>query len=401
MNQHTNKISINCLLFIVPFLMGCGVDLYVPSLPFITHQFDVSSYYVQMTIAIYMLGYGIGQTILGVLSDLFGRKKIMLMSAVLYTLISIIAALHTPTIIHLNAYRFIQGIAIAGLAVVSRAMATDCYRGLNLSKVMTFITTSYGLGPILGPIIGAYLQYYFNWEADFYFFAVYGFIIMLFTFVIPETHTSYAISNYKQVVRRMISISFNPVFISYSFWASLVYSTLILFGVVGPFLIQNTFHYSVIQYGKITLALGLAYFSGTITNRILLNYIDPKRIMIIGLIVMLILSFIMFGSGNIVAASISGLIAQLWLINFICGIVFPNAMTACFKLFPQSAGTASAFFGTWLGTAVFLVTTSASSLGINSQQGLAGMLISIYMISLMLLICGTFLHSYYQYEFQG
>ncbi len=65
------------VLFLVGFLMGLGVDLYVPSLPSITRYFNVSPSSVQLTISLYMLGYGIAQIFFGILSDSLGRKKIL------------------------------------------------------------------------------------------------------------------------------------------------------------------------------------------------------------------------------------------------------------------------------------------------------------------------------------
>ena len=63
------------MIFIVPFLMGIGIDLYVPSFPHIASYFQVSSGLVQLTVAFYVIANGMGQLILGVISDSLGRKK--------------------------------------------------------------------------------------------------------------------------------------------------------------------------------------------------------------------------------------------------------------------------------------------------------------------------------------
>ena len=113
---HVNERYIQLLLFMTPFLMGCGIDLYIPSLPVIGAQFHVSNQLVQLTIALYMLGFGFGQAVLGVLSDLFGRKKIIIGSTMSYSLMSFVIAVYSPTIFHLICERFIQGFAIGGMA---------------------------------------------------------------------------------------------------------------------------------------------------------------------------------------------------------------------------------------------------------------------------------------------
>src|SRR6185437_7591879 len=82
------KRSIFILLFLIPFLMGCAVNLYVPSLPAITQYFNVPKHPVQLTIALYMLGYAVGQIGLGVLSDSLGRRSIFIIGGAIFTLVS-------------------------------------------------------------------------------------------------------------------------------------------------------------------------------------------------------------------------------------------------------------------------------------------------------------------------
>ena len=65
----SNNFSILLSLLFIRFLTGAGIDLYVPSLPFISHSFSISKGVVQLTIGLYMLGYAVGQIFLGILSD--------------------------------------------------------------------------------------------------------------------------------------------------------------------------------------------------------------------------------------------------------------------------------------------------------------------------------------------
>jgi DHA1 family bicyclomycin/chloramphenicol resistance-like MFS transporter len=388
-HTQSNEYYIRLLLFIIPFLMGCGVDLYIPSLPAIVSQFNVPNNLVQMTIAMYMLGYGMGQAVLGVLSDLFGRKSILICSAVLYTMISFLIAIYSPTILYLITYRFIQGLAIGGMAVVCRAIAADCYRGLELSKKLTLISIGFGLGPIIGPMIGAYLQYYFNWQAAFYFFGGYGLIILLFAlFKLPETIVNCHELHFSKIFKNIININFNATFLTCTLWGALAYSFLVVFTAVSPFLIQDTLHYSVINYGKIILLLGFGYFGGTIFNRFLLNYFSPMANTCYGLMGMFICSVCLLTLTWLLAFSVMTLIIPIWLIFFFSGLVFPNSMTKSLDLFPHSAGTVSALFGTWLGIVVFIMTTLTGLLKINSQQNLAIMFIVMLVMSFLLFITG-------------
>ncbi len=61
-------------LFIVP-LSGLSIDIFVPSLPVISHYFGATKSLAQLSITMYMLGMGVMQLFSGSISDSFGLKK--------------------------------------------------------------------------------------------------------------------------------------------------------------------------------------------------------------------------------------------------------------------------------------------------------------------------------------
>ena len=136
------------LLLLIPFLQGTGIDLYVPSMPMIANYFHVTTGLVQQTIGFYMLAFGIGQLMLGILSDIIGRRKIMIASALCFTITSFLAALST-NIYLLIGFRFFQGLGIGGFGVTIRAVSTDCFKDKQLVKAMTYFATSWAWGPII------------------------------------------------------------------------------------------------------------------------------------------------------------------------------------------------------------------------------------------------------------
>jgi len=101
-------------MIFIPFLMGIGIDLYVPSMPAIANYYHVSASLVQQTVGFFMFSYGIGQFILGILSDIIGRKKVILGGAFCFTVASIFSVF-APTIYLLIGLRFLQGFGLAGL----------------------------------------------------------------------------------------------------------------------------------------------------------------------------------------------------------------------------------------------------------------------------------------------
>lgn len=79
-----SKTLIIFLILVLTPMSGATIDLYVPSLPYITDHFSSTKTLVQLTITFYLLGYGLCQTFFGALSDSFGRRGLLIFGLFLY-----------------------------------------------------------------------------------------------------------------------------------------------------------------------------------------------------------------------------------------------------------------------------------------------------------------------------
>lgn len=380
----SEKRSMMLLVFMIPFLMGLGVDLYVPSLPAITDDFHTQTGLVQLTISLYMLGYGTGQVFLGVLSDNFGRRKILLISGLFYTVFSFLAIV-SPDIRFLDICRLLQGLGVAGMAVVSRAIVVDCFQGKDLVKATNYFGLSWALGPILGPFFGGYLQHFWSWRVDFYLFGFYGLFILIFTFVkLPETNLNLSKLNFRQMCRNMKMITAHSVFMNMTLIAGFGYAIVVVFNGVGPFLVETVLQYSVVFYGQIALCMGISYFAGALVNRFIASRYSILSILLLGLYGALLASIAMIALGVAVSINLAIVIIPVLLIFFLCGFIVPNTLAKSMSLFPKLAGTASSIFGALSGVTVSLVTSFASNLKISSQLPMAFTYFSLLLVSLIL-----------------
>jgi Na+/melibiose symporter-like transporter len=201
----------------------------------------------------------------------------------------------------------------------------------------------WGIGPIIGPIIGGYLQFYFNWQMCFYFFAFMGFIgLLAMIFIIPETHFDRQPLQYKQLKNNLILIMTHRVFLGIVMLMGITYSLLIVFNTLGPFLIQTSLGYSSVYFGQIALCMGITFLIGTFLCRRLLKQLDPEDIFFYVILIFTLIAVI-----GVLLSLIYG--NNIWVITLTslcmflgCGIIYPTAMGKGLSLFRHLAGSASA-----------------------------------------------------------
>jgi len=384
-NKSKITLSVMTLLFFVVFLQGCGVDLYVPSLPVITQYFHSPAYLIQLTISLYILGYACGQLVLGLLSDRFGRRPLFLACCFLYVLTSLMCAFSmNPYMLILS--RFLQGICIAGIAL-ARAIIADCLSDIALSKAFSTFSIFWALGPIIGPLIGSYLQHYFCWQANFYFFAAYGFVAgVVAFFILPETNQSLSQTDARQVFSNLTKVATHSGFLALTVICALGYASLVVFNIIGPYLVQLVLHYSVLDYGRFALLLGSGYFVGNVSNRFLLNHFHPNQLSLFGLAGSIAIAFVTTLLDIHFRINIYLVLMPTFLLFALCGLTFPNVAARCVGMFPNSVGTASAVYGLIFSGGVFLFTALATNLKLSTLLPMMLLYDGFYVVSLLLFL---------------
>lgn len=357
-SKHINRYLIALLALLVIPLSGLSIDIYVPSLPAVATYFHTTKSLAQFSITAYMIGIGIMQLFAGGISDSFGRRKPFLISMAIF----IAATSCIPfanNIYVLLLMRFIQGISVAMVVVPIRSIIPDLFTGKDLFKMMTYMTMAWSIGPIVAPAIGGYLQMFFGWKANFYFLLCYSVFAWLLIFKwVPETskhrhefHIPSLFNRYKQMI-------LDPDYISSLSINGLLYSFIILFSVVSPFLIQNVMHYTPAQFGHIALIIGIAWFLGSLTNRFTIE-MSPDLKSTLFFSIMLVIAMLMTILAIIAKPTLTAIVIPMFLLAWLGGTIFPNNFAQAVALFPNFSGSSNALFGAM----VFCISGAASALG--------------------------------------
>jgi DHA1 family bicyclomycin/chloramphenicol resistance-like MFS transporter len=148
----------------------------------------------QLLITMIFLGLGVGQLFFGPLSDCYGRKPIVYVGFVIFTIASIICVL-APSLELMIFGRILQGIGLSAPRTISISIIRDTYKGDYMAKVMSFVTAFFILIPVVAPAIGKGIMDIFGWEAIFYLQLLFALVIGIwFWRRQPETlHPEYKI----------------------------------------------------------------------------------------------------------------------------------------------------------------------------------------------------------------
>jgi DHA1 family bicyclomycin/chloramphenicol resistance-like MFS transporter len=165
-----------------------AIDTIFPAFPAIAAQMQASPLAMQQTISAYLIAYALMSLAHGPLSDALGRRPVILVGVVVFTLASIGCAL-SDTIQSLLAFRALQGVSAGAGLIVGRAIIRDCFDGVEAQRLMSTVSMIFGVAPAIAPITGGWVVAVAHWSTIFWLLA--GFALLLFFACLawlPETH---------------------------------------------------------------------------------------------------------------------------------------------------------------------------------------------------------------------
>ncbi|MBL3520146.1 MULTISPECIES: multidrug effflux MFS transporter [Arcobacteraceae] len=181
MKKSINHIYLIVLISILSSVAPMGVDTYLPSIPEIAKYFDVNIHKVELSLAIFLIGFSIGQIFGGPISDRYGRRFGSILGLLGYAFFSFLI-IFSSNIYELWVYRFLEAF-FGGITVVNAAAAVrDRFKGQEAAKVFSLIGMVRSLAPLLAPVIGALIIHFFPWEGVFIFLTIYALIVAFFIY---------------------------------------------------------------------------------------------------------------------------------------------------------------------------------------------------------------------------
>ena len=264
MRNTNSNVFLVILLGVLSAFGPFVVDLYLPSLPQLAQFFATTPSMTQLTLTTAMIGLAVGQLLLGPMSDKFGRKKPLILSLVIY-IISTVCIIFSPNVETMIVLRVVQGLSSAGSVVISRAVATDLYRGREMTRFFGLLMTINGIAPIISPILGSLLLESVSWKGVFVFLALIGLVVLVFCFrlkesLMPENRLSGSILSIFSTFGIIVK---NRLFMSYVGIESFLLGAMFAYIAASPFILQSFYGLSAFAFSLCFGANGAALVIGS------------------------------------------------------------------------------------------------------------------------------------------
>lgn len=322
------------------------IDLYLPALPQMANAFATSTSVTQLSLTAGLLGLGAGQLVFGPLSDKLGRRLPLLLSLAMLLLTSIWCAL-AQDIGQLIVARLLQGIAGAGGAVLSRAIARDLYIGHALTRFFSLLMLINGLAPILSPVFGGLLLGITSWRGIFVLLAVIACLLLTMS-ALRLNETLPAERRITGGVGSMLS-SLGSLLRERTFMGLCLAQGLCgagMFAYIGasPFVLQEVYGLSPQAFSVCFAVNGIGLIAaGQLAAHFSLRF-GEQRVLRVGLTIAVTAALALTVAG-LLHAPLIGILIPLFFAIAMIGIVGPCASSLAMQSQGDKAGSASALIG--------------------------------------------------------
>lgn len=196
MKLHQHKKQLLILMVLLLFVSQACTDIFVPGLPTMTHEFDTTLNRMNLSISVYTYAQAFFFLIIGVVSDLFGRRKVLI-TCISALVLASFAIAFTNSLFILLFLRIIQAIGSAAIYIVLRLVIKDVMDKKEQIHATGMLLIGLVLSPALAPVVGAEIINFFGWRYCFITLgASLGILLAWLSILVHETN--YNIAYFKQ-----------------------------------------------------------------------------------------------------------------------------------------------------------------------------------------------------------
>ncbi|MFT4940783.1 MAG: DHA1 family bicyclomycin/chloramphenicol resistance-like MFS transporter [Paraglaciecola sp.] len=337
------------LMALMTSLVALSIDSVLPALTQIGMDLGVTDpRQNHLIVSLFFVGMALGQLYYGPLSDDKGRRYVIISGLIVFAIGSLIC-MNAGSLEVMLIGRVIQAFGVSGPRIATLAVIRDKYEGEAMARVMSFIMMVFILVPMLAPIFGQTILFWFSWQHIFSSFLIYGLFIGLWFFVRqPETLPK----------EKRLPFSWSQLWVSSKFILSnklVMFYTLSSGTIFGGFLAYISSSQTLFQDIYNTGELFPMYFAMLAFSIGLASFINGNLVMRLGmrkLCTWAMIGWLVFSSVLTTLCLVYDGIPPLWqfvsvmFCAFFCiGILFGNINAMAMQPLGEMAGLGAAIIG--------------------------------------------------------
>jgi DHA1 family bicyclomycin/chloramphenicol resistance-like MFS transporter len=321
-----------------------SIDISAPTLLTIQSQFGVTSAVGVLTITLFMVGFAAGQFTAGPLSDRHGRRPLLLLGLVAYTVAAIGCAL-AGSMTALVSWRLLQGAGAGACSVLTFAIIRDVFEGNQARAKRSYITVVFGVAPMLAPILGAFIMDQAGWRFVYVVLAIAGLALMLaVTTGIAESRPAQAVRGTMRGAYWMVLT--NGRFMGLVAVNALSYGAIFAYIAGSPALLMGSLGLTPFGYGVVFACTAAMLTAGAwISGRSAMRGVTANTVLRLGLGLGAASGLALAAVTGLGAGSVAVIVPILMVHLFARGLTAPNIQHIALEPIQEKAGTAAATVG--------------------------------------------------------
>jgi len=332
------------LVLFIGSIVRIGASIYLPAMPLIADELSISTSMMSNTLTVYFVVFAIFTLVAGMLSDAYGRKRILMSGMFFFMLGASVCAL-SESYEMLMTGRVIQAFGASMVPGTLMAMIRDACRDIRVVSLMGWLTVLSGLFLVAAPIIGGVLTHFFGWSSNFWFLSFFTSIVLLLTlFRMEETHPEDARVpvSLPQAAKISGSMLTSPSFILVLFPVIAFYAIQGAFLAAVPFILMGEYGLDPVLFGISNVNIVIGLFSGRYLGMYIMKKYGTTAVYRYGAFLAIFVAFLFL---MITFGYISGLwsfliIAGIFAVVF--GMMAPLGMKTSLTAFRSVSGMAAA-----------------------------------------------------------
>ena len=339
------KVNYPFLVFFLVTVSALGSfvnDMYTPALPAMCRFFGCQVSVAQLGLTMGMVGLGLGQILLGPISDRYGRKPVLIGSVILF-IVAAVASIFSPNIHIFNISRLFQGLGASGGYFLARTIPADLYSGRALAKLMAITGAINGVAPASAPVIGGVTADAWGWKGVFLVLAAFALVILAISPLVKESlpPSRRTTGPWWKSLRGYGALLRDRPFIIHICYKGFALGILFAYLSAAPFILQDHYGLSQTKYG---LVIGFNSIFVAAGAMLAMRFHPFKRAARTGAIILAV--------GTVAQAYALWAIHSLWVFEicmwvmlFGLGLIFTTTNTLAMSEGSSRAGEASALLG--------------------------------------------------------